>query len=238
MAASEVFTIRRGLIAIRNALAVAAAEGPSLAGRNVREGDDGVRLEVRRHGRRATLAQIAGRGHDDLPDRADARGDRGAFRQRADAQRSVESFLHQVDRPVEQRERHGHIGETLEKLDHDRDHVQSAEHDRRGDAQFAARCAPLPGGRAFDLVEFRQHPARARQEARAGIGQADRPGGAIEQPDAKAGLQFGDGARDRGRRAAEVTRRRGEAAPLGHLDEQRCAVDPVHLFHIIAIITC
>ena len=116
--------------------------------------------------------QIVRRGDDDATHRADAGRDRRAFRQRADAHRGVESLLDQVDRPIEQRERHRHVGETRQELGHDRHHVQAAEQDRRRDAQLAARRGPLARRRPLDLVEIGEHAPRARQEPLAGLGDA------------------------------------------------------------------
>jgi hypothetical protein len=70
------------------------------------------------------------------------------------------------------------------------------------------------------------------------LGGADRPRGAIEQADAEPRLQFGDGARDRARRAAEATGGFGEATALGDLDECGDAFDAIHIIAYNAIIMC
>ncbi len=130
-----------------------------------------MRCEVRRHARRAVLLQIARRRDDDLPDRADTRGDRRAFRQRADAH-ARRRTLPPPGRPAGRASVSAidTSGIAAEKLHDDRQHMQPAEQDRRGDAQFAARRGPLPGGRSLDLVELGQHPTRAvRKRAPASV---------------------------------------------------------------------
>ena len=64
---------------------------------------------------------------------------------------------------------------------------------------------------AFDLVEIGEHAPRARQEPLAGLGDADRTGGAVEQPYPEPRFELADRARDRGRRAAS---RRAASAKL------------------------
>ena len=89
-------------------------------------------------------------------------GDRGAFRQRTDTHRDVEPLLYQVDRPIDQAERDRHVGETAEKLGHDRQDMQAPKQNRRGDAQFAARRGALPRRGPFDFLEIGKHAARTR----------------------------------------------------------------------------
>lgn len=148
------------------------------------------------------------------------------------------ALLDQVDRPVDERQRHRHVGEAIQELEHDRRHVQPPEQDRRGDAQLAARRGALPRGGPFDLVEIGEHAPRARQEPLASLGHVDRAGGAVEQPHPEPRFELADGARDRGRRPAEPPRRLSKTAPLGDLDEGRNAADPIHIVAIIAIISC
>ena len=116
--------------------------------------------------------------------------------------------------------------------------MQPPEQDRRSDAQLAARRGALPDGGPFDLVEIGEHAPRARQEPLAGLGDADRTGGAVEQPYPEPRFELADRARDRGRRAAEPPRRLGKTSPLGDLDEHRNVADPIHIVSIIAIMSC
>jgi hypothetical protein len=86
----------------------------------------------------------------------------------ADAHRDVEPLLHQVDRPIDQAERDRHVGETVEELGHDRQHMQAPEQDRRGDAQFAARRGTPPAAArsiSSKSASTRRAPARNRSPA-------------------------------------------------------------------------
>ena len=96
---------------------------PALNSGNAGERDDSMLAEIRRRLRCAVLREIVRRCHHDPAHRTDAGRDRLAFRQRADPHRDVEPLLHQVDRPIEQVERHRHVGKTIEKLGHDREHM-------------------------------------------------------------------------------------------------------------------
>jgi hypothetical protein len=196
------------------------------------ERDDGVRAEIRGRQRCAVLRHVTGGSDHDAAHRAHAGRNRRAFRRRADAHRDVEPLLHQVDRPIDQAERDRHLGETPEKLGHDRKHMQAPEQDRRGDAQFAARRGALAGRGPFDLLEIGKHAARARQKPVPSLRKADRAGGTIEKPHPEPRFQFPDRARNRGGGASEPARSRRKTAAFGDFDENRDALDATHLLHI------
>ena len=68
-----------------------------------------MRLELGRHLRLPGALEIAGRRDRDAANRADAGGDRGALGKRADSNRDIEPLLHQVDRAIDQSQRHRHV---------------------------------------------------------------------------------------------------------------------------------
>ena len=210
-----------GLDARRSASPPRSRNDPALDAGNAGERDHGMRAEIRRRPRRSVLAPDS----PARPRRCDALRRRGVAIAELSASAPMRtatssSFLHQVDRPIEQRQRHRHVGKSGEEFGHDRQHVQAAEQDRRGDAQFAARRAcPRPAAaRSISSRSASTRLAPARKRC-AGLGEADRARGAVEQPDAKPRFELGDCARDGGRRTAEPSRRLGKAAALGDLDE-------------------
>ena len=146
--------------------------------------------------------------------------------------RDVEPLLHQVDRPIDQAERGRYLGKAAEELGHDRQDMQAPEQDRRGDAQFAARRRTLPRRGPLDFLEIGKHAARPRQKPVPGLGEADRAGGAIEEPHPEPRFQFANRARNRGRGASEPARSRGKTAAFGHFDENRGALDATHIYCI------
>src|SRR5262249_8473264 len=105
---------------------------------------------------------------------------------------------------------------------------QASEQDRRGDAQFPARRGTLARGGALDLLEVGEHAARARHKPLAGLGEADRAGGAVEKSHPEPHFELANRTGNRGRRASEPTRSRGKTASLGDLDKGRDALDATH----------
>ena len=110
--------------------------------------------------------------------------------------------------------------------------MQPAELGRRGEREPAAQ----PSGRAARgfaqglrrLIESCQHLASGHQILHAGIGEAHRPGGALEQRDAQIGFQPGDRSGDRGRRALGSPPDGGQAALLGRQGEGTKCRQPIH----------
>ena len=169
--------------------------------------------------------------------RTDPRVDCRGVAERADADRGIDTLLDQIDRPVEQGSRTLTSGNCVEEIRHQRQHVAPPEHDRRGQAQLATRGAALPDRGLLDFSQIRQHAAGAGEKPLPRLGDADGPGGAVEQPHAEPCFKLGDRAGDRGRRTIQTTRRLGEAAAVGHLGEDGDIVDPIH-YCILRKISC
>ena len=60
--------------------------------------------------------------------------------------------------------------------------MKTAESDRRGDHQTAARAGALGLRRIFGLLDIGKNATRAFQITCADIGQRDLPGGPLQQP--------------------------------------------------------
>ena len=64
---------------------------------------------------------------------------------RADTHRDIEVLLGQIDHPIDQQQAERDARKSLEELGRDRQRVQPAEHDRRGDCEFALGLPLLSG---------------------------------------------------------------------------------------------
>jgi hypothetical protein len=74
--------------------------------------------------------------------------------------------------------------------------VKPAEHHRSGDDEPSGGRGLLGLSNALGLVDIGQDAPGALEEARAGLGQADGAGGALQEQDAEPLLEPGDEARD------------------------------------------
>jgi len=150
--------------------------------------------------------------------------------ERADADRGVDALLDQINRTIEQRKPNAHLGKLRQEVRHQRQHVPPPEYDWRGQAQLPARCDALPDRSLLNLGQVRQHAAGAGEKPLPRFGDADHPGGAVEQPHAEPCFELGNRAGDRGRRPVQMARRFGKAAAIGHLGENGDVIDPIHYF--------
>ena len=145
-----------------------------------------------------------------------------------DAQRDVDAFVDQVDRPIEQIELGGDPVMRVEEVIEDRaQDLRSAHHGGRQGQQSARRGA-LAGDGNFGVFEIGKHAPAHRRVARTRLAQAQRAGGAMKQGHADMALQKGDGAADCGGRAAETPAGGGEAAFVERRHENPHRLDAIH----------
>ena len=148
--------------------------------------------------------------------------------QRADAHRDIELVADQVGIAVGQHELHVDVREVREKFVHQRQHMQSPEHDRRRDGEIAARCEIFTRSGAFGVRDLLQNCARGREIGFTGIGEGQPARGPDQQTRLQLRLQIGHLAADGRQRHAELAARRGEAAGLDRSHEDRHRFQPVH----------
>src|SRR5262249_61087859 len=98
------------------------------------------------------------------------------------------------------------------------------------EAACAARAPPPPPAGPFVSPKRGGPGARPRQKPVPGLGEADRAGGAIEEPHPEPRFQFANRARNRGRGASEPARSRGKTAAFGDFDENCDARNAIHIY--------
>ncbi len=81
----------------------------------------------------------------------------------------------------------------------------------------------------LDRVEFRQQRLGPLQQCRPGVGQAERAGGALDQPGADLGFQRGNAARHAGLRQSQLASRRRKAAQPGDAGEEAQGAQVIHV---------
>ena len=74
------------------------------------------------------------------------------------------------------------VGIGFEKLDHDRQDMQPAEHDRRGDDQVASRRAVFARRGALGFSDVFEDALAGRDVGSARIGQRQAPAGPVDEP--------------------------------------------------------
>jgi hypothetical protein len=114
------------------------------------------------------------------------------------------------------------------ELAEQRHHLQPPERHRHVDAQPASRLEPCLLEHQLGLFELGQALPAALEEGGAVVGQADAPGRTRQQPHAELTLEPADRVADARLRDAEVGGGAHEAAPLGHLHENRQSPQVLH----------
>jgi hypothetical protein len=178
--------------------------------------------------RRSAPREVVWAGAGDPPHLADAQRDQAAVRKTPQARGDINMVVDQVHDGVRQNEPDVHIGVGPQELQHDRQDVQLAEHDRRGDQQFAARRPVLAGRGALGFFQIVQDAAARLDEGLAGIGQQQLAAGAHDHLRAQVRLQLRHLPADGRQRHAERTRGCGQAATVDGGDERADRVEPVH----------
>ena len=118
-------------------------------------------------GRRRRDAMIGRARAGDQADRADARCAERRVRERADTHADIEALFNQIDDAIDQKHARGNARESVQERSDDRQHMQPAEHHRRGEGKLAARLGLLARHAAPGVVELIEHLA-----ARGGVGAA------------------------------------------------------------------
>ncbi len=124
---------------------------------------------IRKVGRRqrpTPAGEIIGAGADDPAHLADPPCGKAAIGERPDPQGDVDMIADEIDIAVAQRKLHVNLRKGRQKLRHHRRHMQPAEHQRRGKAEFAARGHELARDGPLGLADLRQNPPARRDIGR------------------------------------------------------------------------
>ncbi len=130
-----------------------------------------------------------------------------------DAQRDVDPFLDHVDDAVDQRQPQIDLGIGLEERQRHRQHIQPAEHDRRGDMEPALRRRIFAGRHALGSLDLAQQPPAGFEIGAPWLGQHELARGAHDQADAQMLLQLRQLAADRRQRNFQRARRGADRLP-------------------------
>ena len=170
--------------------------------------------------RRAAPGKIGRARIGRTADRPNLRRDHVAVRQVADADRKVDMVFHQIDLAIAEAQPEIDLGIGFEKFDHDRQHMQPPEDDRRGNSQFAPRRNVFARGGALGLVHlFQYDPARLDIGA-PGIGQRDMAARADQEARVQMRLEIGNLAAHRGKRHAKTARGGRQASGFNGCEEE------------------
>ena len=215
IAASAVLTDSRDVDRRRD-LGFALREDPALGRHQIVEGHAIMAGEIGRMLRPAARREIGRARADDPADRPDAQRDQAAVRHLADPHRQVDMIFGEADVAVVEHQPDVDLGIGLDEFDDHRQHMQPAEHQRRGDDQLALRRAYSPAAaRSASPTSSRMRRA-GRDVVAAGIGQLEAAAGAVDQPRAEMRLELGDPAADGRQRNLQPARRRRQAARFDH----------------------
>ena len=132
--------------------------------------------ELGRMLRPAARREIGRAGADDPADRPDAHRDQAAVRQLADPHGEVDMVFGETDDAVVEHQPDVDLGIGLEELDDDRQHMQPAEHQRRGDDEVALRRGIFARRGALGLRDIVEDAPRRGDVVAAGIGEVERCG--------------------------------------------------------------
>ncbi|MNS89017.1 hypothetical protein D3C72_1230150 [compost metagenome] len=185
----------------------------------------GVLMQVVRRLRRAVAGEVIGRGRHEHPQRA-GHGNRHHVLVEclAKPQAGVETFGDQVDEAVvgDQIDADRRIG--AHEVGQDRPQRNDHRRMRTGQPQRADRGVALGAGVLGGRLDLRERRRHARQQPRAGLGQADMARGPLQQPHAQSVFQVPNGLGDRrgahaqragGSRKAAKPRHAGEGGQRG-----------------------
>ena len=197
--------------------------------RKLVEGDCGQGGEILRPLRDAVRGEIGGTAAHHAAHRADPGRDKSAVGERADAQSYVDMIVDEVEIAVGKHQPHVDLGPLLKKLGDDRQNMQPAKDDRRGDDEIAPGRGALPGGRALGLAHLVEDALRRRDIGRALLGQRQLAGRADEEPRIQMRFELGNLAADRRQRHAELAAGGGQGARLGDRDQEGHSFEAVHI---------
>ncbi len=160
-----------------------------------------------------------------------AKPDRNKIRvgEMRDAQREIDAFIDQVDRPVEQIESHRHHRMLVHEGVEHRPQDIFARNDRRRKRERAARRRAFAAGDNVGFLEIDQHAAAGGGVALACLAQLERTGGAMKQLGADMLFEKGDRAAHGRGRPAEPPSRARETALVDGRHKHLHRVDAIHL---------
>ncbi|MNF80613.1 hypothetical protein D3C84_628600 [compost metagenome] len=179
-----------------------------------------ARQQIRRLARGAPLAQVGGRGQQPQPRATERQGTQGGVGQLADANGHVHPPLHQVDEAL------GAVQLQLDpriaaaKLADDGHQPVQDERGGGVDSQHPFGLFPAHQQMTLRLAHLGQHLHRPLIEPAPLLGQADPPGGAVEQHGGELLFEALDAAAHHRVVHAEVLRRLAKTARLHHGHEQ------------------
>ena len=131
--------------------------------------------ELGRRRRDAMLYKIGRARAGDQADRADARCAERRVRERADTHADIEALFNQIDDAIDQKHARGNARESVQERSDDRQHMQPAEHDGRGEGKLAARLGLLARHAAPGVVELIEHLAAGGGVGPPGLRQREPP---------------------------------------------------------------
>jgi len=160
---------------------------------------------------------------------AEQTGDQGRVRQAGDADGDIEAAAHRVDLLVAEHQLQFHVRMLLVKQWDQRPQPPQAEGHGRVDPQHAAQFADAVAGPLFGFIQGRQQLASRLVVFRAGFGQVQAAGGALQQLHANGLFQRLDLLADFRARHIHGPGRRGKAIGADGGDEGAHAVDTIHI---------
>ncbi len=174
------------------------------------------------------LRQVAGARAYDLAHRADPRSDQRRVGERADAHRYVETFLDEVDRPVEQQHAHVDARVAAQEVADEGEHVQASERGGCGDSKLALRLALRAGELRLRRVDLFDDAAAGLEILSPLLGEREPARRPRDETGAEVILERREFAADGGQRHAEPAPGGRQAARIGNRREETHGTEPVH----------
>ena len=146
----------------------------------------------------------------------------------ADPDREIDAILHQIDHAIRQPQLAADFRILHQIFRHDVTDVKTAETDRSGNDQAAARPGALAFDGALGFLDIAENPPDAFQIPRTGIGELHRPRRSLQQSRAKTIFQRRNQPRHARGRKAEFAGRRGESPEIGDCHKGFHGIDAIH----------
>src|SRR5882724_12624199 len=188
--------------------------------------------EVAGSRRRAARGEIGRARADHAADFPDPRRDQAAIGQGADPNGEIDRLLQEIDRAVGEHQPDVDVRIGPEERRHDRQHVEAAEDDRRGDDEIAFRRAVFACRGTLGFADLFENPPAGGDVGSPRIGEREATVRPLEELRLEMRLEFRDLAADGGQWRAETTRGSRQTARFYGRDEDRHRFQAVHLcFH-------
>ena len=146
----------------------------------------------------------------------------------ADAHGNVETFLDEVDRPIEQQHARVDARISAEKLADDGEHVQASERNRCGDSKLTLRLAARAGELRLRRVQLLDDTAAGLEILSPLLGEREPARRPRDETGAEVILERREFAADGGQRHAEPAPGGRQAARIGNRREETHGTEPVH----------